>query len=87
MPSAVAAKYNAAFIPPATPSDEYGGYYVVPCSAKVPPFEVTIGGKKFSIDAKDQLLPLDIKNDQGQDLCLTGTQDGDPHGGGNIYTL
>lgn len=86
MPHAVAAKYNAAFVPPATNSDRYGGYVVV-CGAKVPDFEVMIGGETFIIDARDQLLPLGVKNDRGQELCFSGTQDGDPLTGGRLYIL
>jgi hypothetical protein len=86
VPSAVAAKFNAAFVPPATNSDEYGGYVVV-CSAKVPDFKVTIGGKTFIIDARDQLLPFGAKNGKGQELCYSGTQDGDSLAGGKLYIL
>jgi len=76
LPSAIAKEYNAQFTPPANNSDKYGGYVVV-CSAKAPHFQVIIGGKSFDIDPRDQLVPIGVKNDQGEDLCMSGTQDGD----------
>lgn len=86
IPTDAAAAYNAAFSPPAVNSDEFGGY-VVECDAKVPEFKVTIGGKQFSIDGRDQLLDLATKNKKGKELCYSGTQDGGALTGGNIFIL
>ncbi|KAF8322526.1 acid protease [Clavulina sp. PMI_390] len=85
IPTDSAAAYNAAFKPPAKYSDDWGGY-VVECDAKVPAFDVVIGGKSFSIDAKDQLLPLGVY-EHGKELCYSGTQDGGPAEDGNIFIL
>lgn len=73
IPTDAAVAYNAAFVPPAVNSDYWGGYVVV-CKAKVPPFSVTIGGKAFNIDGRDQLLPLGVDDDNGNELCFSGTQ-------------
>jgi hypothetical protein len=86
-PSAIAKEYNAKFEPAAINDDKYGAYVVV-CSAKAPGFQVTIGGKSFDIDPRDQLAPLGVKNDQGEDLCFSGTQDVGPlQAGGPISVL
>jgi len=82
-PSAIAKEYNAQFTPPANISDKYG-LYVVVCSAKIPDFQVIIGGKSFDIDPRDQLSPIGVKNDQGEDLCISSTQDG---GGLAVFVL
>jgi hypothetical protein len=75
VPADVAAAYNAAFEPPATINKEIG-YYATTCKATVPSMVVTIGGKHFTIDRRDQLQPLGVKNADGDDLCVTGTQVG-----------
>jgi hypothetical protein len=87
VPSAVAIKYNAEFVPPATKNQEAGGLYTTLCSARVPSFQVQIGGKSFRIDPTDQLLPAGLNNKQGEELCLSGTQDGDEVLGGEVYIL
>lgn len=86
LPDYVAAEYNAAFNPPAINLAKYGGYTVV-CSAQVPYFEVVIGGETFAIDANDQLIPLAVRDEKGEDLCFSGTQNGDIVGGGKVYVL
>ncbi|KAJ7436815.1 acid protease [Mycena latifolia] len=71
VPADVAAAYAAAFNPPAilTPvPNSTTELYVVDCKAEVPEFLVTIGGTTFSIDARDQIVPL-AKDDQGNSIC------------------
>lgn len=72
VPTEVAQVYNAKFVPPATLVD---GTYFVDCNAIVPTLEVEIGGKRFSIDSKDQILPGGVDAD-GNIICKSGTQDG-----------
>ncbi|KAJ6622083.1 aspartic peptidase domain-containing protein [Mycena sp. CBHHK59/15] len=81
VPTDVAAAYAAQFQPPAT-LDEDSGMYLVDCNATVPPFSVILGGKEFTIDARDQILP------SGNAItCFTGTQDGGLAVTGNALTL
>jgi len=86
LPDDVAAAYAAAFVPPAVFNADFGLYEVV-CSAKVPPFEVVLGGEKFSIAGPDQLLPLGETDAAGNQLCITGTAPGGPAVDGNIFIL
>lgn len=86
LPTSIANAYNALFQPPATYSFVDGNYHV-DCNAKVPSFAVTIGGKKFTIDKKDQILPNGIGSD-GKLTCITGTSDGgDPADSYSIFVL
>lgn len=68
----VADAFAAAFDPPAV-KDEDEGVYIVVCSATVPEFTVNIGGVEFTVDPADNLLPLGIQDDEGNDLCASGT--------------
>lgn len=74
IPSDAMAAYAAAFVPPAYVDNDIGGYYVVPCTAKVPPFEVVIGGVIFPIAAADQVLPSGVTDASGTEICILGTQ-------------
>lgn len=85
MPSDVAATYNARFSPPAVLDEDFG-LYLVDCHAKVPAFSVRIGGKSFAIDGRDQIIPAGT-DDDGNIICITGTQDGGPNVDGNIFVL
>jgi len=85
MSTNLTAAYNAQFKPPAT-LDEDAGLYIVDCNAKVPEFGVKIGGKTFTIDARDQILPAGT-DDNGNIICITGTQDGGPDVADNIFIL
>jgi hypothetical protein len=67
LPPAIAKAYNAKFVPPATYDGVYQ-LYVVDCNATAPPFAVVIGGKKFTIDGRDNILPIDTT------FCISGTQ-------------
>ncbi|KAJ7824846.1 acid protease [Mycena leptocephala] len=84
-PSPVAAAYAAQFSPPAV-VDPDTGLYTVACNATVPDFAVTIGGKRFPIDKRDQILPTgtDANNNT---VCITGTQDGGPDQPGTVFIL
>ncbi|KAJ3990171.1 aspartic peptidase domain-containing protein [Lentinula detonsa] len=88
VPTDVADAFAAAFDPPAIKDDDFGVYTVV-CSATVPEFTVTIGGVSFTVDPADNLFPLGIQDDEGNDLCASGTFDGGPSTGaeGNVFIL
>ncbi|KAJ7087075.1 acid protease [Mycena epipterygia] len=85
VPTAVAAAYNAAFKPPAVLDEDFD-LFVVACNATVPEFGVTIGGKTFTIDARDQILPAGT-DDNGNIICITGTQDGGPDTPDDIFIM
>lgn len=80
LPPNIAREYNAKFSPKATLQD---GYYYVDCDAKVPAFSVTIGGKKFTVDGKDNVVPGGT-DENGNEVCYSGVQDGYSFG---IYIL
>ncbi|KAJ7696929.1 acid protease [Mycena rosella] len=85
MSTEVTTAYNAKFDPPAV-LDEDAGLWVVECNATVPEFGVKIGGKTFTIDARDQILPAGT-DDNGNIICISGTQDGGPDVADNIFIL
>lgn len=86
LPTDVAKAYNAKFVPPAT-FDQVHNNYVVDCDATVPTLEVEIGGSKFSIDGRDQILPVST-DIHGNKVCHSGTQDGgDPSDPGSYFVL
>ncbi|KAF7362758.1 Acid protease [Mycena venus] len=85
LPADVAAAYNAQFYPEAVLDPDFG-VYIVDCNARVPDFSVVIGGKTFSIDARDQILPAST-DDEGNIICMTGTQDGGPDVADGIFVL
>ncbi|KAJ7173547.1 acid protease [Mycena filopes] len=74
VPDKVAKAYNAKFVPKATLDNESGLYFVA-CNATAPAFSVTLGGKKFPIDARDQILDAGT-DDDGNVVCISGTQPG-----------
>ncbi|KAJ7277450.1 acid protease [Mycena rebaudengoi] len=80
VPSHVARAYNAGF---GTLRD---GSYYVDCKAQAPPFTVVLGGKSFTIDGRDQIVPVG-KDAKGQDLCVSGTQDGGAEMDGSLFVL
>jgi hypothetical protein len=82
----VAAAYNAQFHPKAILDEDFFGFYVVDCNASVPDFGVVIGGKSFSVDAADQIIPAGT-DDSGNIICITGTQDGGSDTADNIFIL
>ncbi|KAJ6508181.1 acid protease [Mycena sanguinolenta] len=73
-PSPVAAAYAAQFSPPAVEYPDTG-LYTVACNATVPDFGVTIAGKTFPINKRDQIIPTG-KDANNNTVCITGTQDG-----------
>ncbi|KAJ7779188.1 aspartic peptidase domain-containing protein [Mycena metata] len=77
VPPDVAAAFAAAFNPPAVLTNLTAGLelYVVDCNATAPEFLVHIGGKTFSIDPQDQIVPLGA-DAQGNEICVSGTQGG-----------
>lgn len=85
VPTDVIELYANKFVPPAVFDDDVGAY-VVNCRARVPPFTVTIGGKTFTIDGRDQILPIGT-DDSGKEVCILGTMDGGPNVDGNIFIL
>ncbi|KAJ6525127.1 acid protease [Mycena capillaripes] len=86
VPTDVAAAYNAKFHPEAMLDEDFFGFYVVDCNATVPDFGVVIGGKTFSIDVRDQIIPAGT-DDNGDIICITGTQDGGPDTADDIFIL
>ncbi|KAJ3851420.1 aspartic peptidase domain-containing protein [Lentinula lateritia] len=88
VPTDVADAFAAAFDPPAIKDNDFGVYTVV-CTATVPEFTVTIGGVTFTVDPADNLFPLGIQDDDGNELCASGTFDGGPSTGaeGNVFIL
>ncbi|KAF7977109.1 hypothetical protein HWV62_4709 [Athelia sp. TMB] len=86
VPTKLAKAYNAQFKPAAKFVKDEDTYYVQ-CNATVPKFDVVIGGKTFTIDAKDQILPSGT-NAKGEELCISGTQDGgDPSDPNTTYIM
>jgi hypothetical protein len=85
VPTKVAKAYNAQFVPKAT-LDRDSGLYFVDCNATVPAFSVTLGGKVFPIDARDQILDAGT-DDDGNTVCITGTQDGGADTPDNVFIL
>lgn len=86
LPADVAKAYNAKFVPPAT-YDEADSVYIVGCNATAPKFQVEIGGKKFTIDGKDQILPAGV-DANGNEICISGTQSGgDPSNSTTLFIL
>ncbi|KAJ7129914.1 acid protease [Mycena crocata] len=85
VPTDVAAAYSAGFEPPAVFHPEFG-LYLVDCNATVPAFGVRIGGKTFTVDGRDQIIPAGT-DDDGSIICITGTQDGGPDLAGDIFIL
>ncbi|KAJ6568695.1 aspartic peptidase domain-containing protein [Mycena capillaripes] len=85
LPTDVAAAYNAQFSPTAQLDPDLG-LYVVDCNATVPEFGVVIHGETFSIDARDQILPTGT-DDNGNTICITGTQDGGPEMSETFFVL
>lgn len=85
VPTPVAVAYNARFVPPAVFHPEFG-LFLVDCHARVPAFSVRIGGKNFVVDGRDQIIPAG-EDEDGNIICITGTQDGGPDVPGNIFIL
>lgn len=86
VPTHLAKAYNAQFKPAAKFVEDEGAYYVA-CNATVPKFVVVIGGKTFTVDAKDQIVPSGTNN-KGEEVCISGTQDGgDPSDPNTVYTM
>ncbi|KAJ7806357.1 aspartic peptidase domain-containing protein [Mycena olivaceomarginata] len=76
LPDDVAAVFATGFNPPATlitnPLNDRP-IYIVDCNATAPEFQVTLGGKRFSIDPRDQIVASG-KFDNGTITCASGTQ-------------
>nr|GAT51413.1 acid protease [Mycena chlorophos] len=86
VPSPVAKAYNELFVPKAT-FDEASGLYFVDCHpTTVPEFNVTLGGKHFPIDARDQVLNGGT-DENGNEVCISGTQDGGKATADNVFIL
>ena len=84
IPTHLAAEFAKAFKPPATLNEDEDLFYV-DCDATAPAFSATIGGVEFKVDPKDQILPF--LDGDGNVVCISGTQDGGPAEGGNIFIL
>ncbi|KAF7318537.1 Acid protease [Mycena chlorophos] len=76
LPSPVAQAYNGLW------AKWRSGSWYVPCSAVAPPFVVQLGGKNYTIDARDLVVPVE----DGE--CVSGIQDGgDEDVDGNMFIL
>ncbi|KAK7001699.1 acid protease [Favolaschia claudopus] len=80
VPTDVARAYNKGW------STWRNGSYYVDCEAEAPPFSVTLGGKTFSIDPRDQVVYAG-KDEKGKELCVSGTQDGGPQLASSVFIL
>lgn len=85
LPTPIANALAAAFDPPAEFSDDEGAY-IVACNATVPAFAVVIGGVSFNVTAADLILPIGADED-GNQICISGHDDGGPDEDGNIFIL
>jgi len=84
LPTALVKAYNSQFVPPATHD---GHWYFVDCNATAPPFEVKIGGTVFTIDPRDNIMPVG-GYPNGTAICASGVLDGgDPSNLYGIYIL
>jgi predicted amidohydrolase len=83
VPTPVAKAYNALFSPPAILNDNF--MYVVDCNATAPAFAVVIGGKSFILDPHGQVVAE--KDEDGNLICLSGTQDEGSDVPGNSFIL
>ncbi|KAJ7714841.1 acid protease [Mycena olivaceomarginata] len=76
LPDDVAAVFATGFNPPATlitsPLNDRP-IYIVDCNATAPEFQVTLRGKRFSIDPRDQIVASG-KFDNGTIACASGMQ-------------
>ncbi|KAJ7124372.1 acid protease [Mycena epipterygia] len=79
LPSPVAQAYNVH-------ADWRGGLYYVNCTVRAPPFGVVLGGKTFSIDPRDLVVPVGT-DANGTALCASGIQDGGREGVGSVFVL
>ncbi|KAJ7473440.1 acid protease [Mycena latifolia] len=84
VPTAVAEAYNALFSPPGVLESD-SGMFVVDCNATAPPFAVVFGGTSFTIDPRDQIVPQ--KDAEGNNFCVSGTQDEGLDVPGNLFIL
>jgi hypothetical protein len=79
----IAQALNAQFKPPAVVDN---GTFVIDCNAKAPPFAVQIGGVQFSVDGTD-LIFVGGTDENGNDVCISGVQDGGPDDGSGLFIL
>ncbi|KAJ7088254.1 acid protease [Mycena epipterygia] len=85
VPDNVAAAFNAQFKPKAQ-LDPESGLFIVNCNAKAPAFSVTIGGKVFTVDPRDLILPAGT-DDKGNLLCISGVTGNGPNVDTSIFVL
>lgn len=79
LPSPVAQAYNVHAV-------WRDGLYYVDCAARAPPFGVVLGGKTFSIDPRDLVVPVGT-DANGTALCASGIQDGGREGAATVFVL
>ncbi|KAF2494727.1 acid protease [Lophium mytilinum] len=70
MPNQIASYYNSLWVPPARWSDA-DGLWRVSCSAKIPVFEVLVGGGRFAVDRRDLVMGA------GDGGCMSAVQGSD----------
>ncbi|KAJ7211719.1 acid protease [Mycena pura] len=82
VPGAVAQAYNTGW----GNVSWHDGLYYVDCDARAPPFAVVLGGATFTVDPRDQVIPVEA-DANGKPQCISGTQDGGPEVEGNVFIL
>ncbi|KAJ7808610.1 acid protease [Mycena olivaceomarginata] len=89
LPDDVAAVFATRFNPSATlitnPLNDRP-IYIVECNATAPEFRVTLAGKRFSIDPRDQIVASG-KFDNRTIACGDAAHHGDVDGNGDVYKL
>ncbi|KAJ7217682.1 aspartic peptidase domain-containing protein [Mycena pura] len=85
LPTFIADAFAAAVNPPGQ-FDPNQGAYVTSCDAVVPEFYVRIHDTTFTVDPRDNILPLGTDED-GNEVCMLGTSDGGSGINGGLFIL
>ncbi|KAJ7105971.1 aspartic peptidase domain-containing protein [Mycena epipterygia] len=84
VPDNVAAAFNQ--FKPKGQLDPKSEIFVVDCSAKAPPFPVTIDGKTFTVDPRDLIFSGGM-DDKGNFICISGGTRNGPNVNTSISVL
>jgi len=84
VPMLIAKAINGAYSPPAVYNDSVGAFVTL-CNATVPAINFQIGGKKFTIDKRDMLLPGIGGLDKTQCLTSVNGRDEAPFLLGDVF--
>lgn len=85
LPTTMANAVNKAFVPAAVYSSDEGAY-VVSCTATPPVFGIEIGGTIFYTNPLDMIFLVGT-DDDGNDVCISGIDDGGSDIAKDIYIL